>query len=52
MNSGKIRVLIFSIFLFALLIFAVIYEPTKAMSGPNPQSSGAPVAAQQAAQNQ
>jgi hypothetical protein len=52
MNSGKIRVLIFSIFLFALLILALVYEPTKAMSGPNHQSSGTAVAAQQATQSQ
>jgi hypothetical protein len=39
MSSEKVRVLMFSVFLFLLLIFAVVYSPTNALShAANPDS--------------
>jgi hypothetical protein len=45
-SSGKIRVLVFTIFFIALIIFAVVYRPTNALSRPANQgtSTEAPAA--------
>ena len=50
MSSEKLRVLVLSMFLFALLVFAAVYQPTKAMSGPASQTAA--TANQQGRQNQ
>jgi len=34
MPSGKVRVLVFFVFFLALIVFAVIYRPTHALSRP------------------
>lgn len=39
MTSGKIRVLVFAVFLALLLVFAVAYEPTNAASQPANQGN-------------
>jgi len=38
MFSGKVRVLVFFVFFLALIVFAVIYRPTHAMSRPTDPS--------------
>jgi hypothetical protein len=38
MPSGKVRVLVFFIFFLALVVFAVIYRPTHALSRPTDPS--------------
>jgi len=52
MRSGKIRVLVFAVFLLLLLVFAVAYEPTKAASEPSNQDNTADLSTGQAAQGQ
>ena len=47
MSSGKIRVLVFAIFLMLLLVFAVAYEPTNAASQPANQGYTADINARQ-----
>jgi hypothetical protein len=47
MSSGKIRVLVFAVFLMLLLVFAVAYEPTNAASQPANQGKTAGVPARQ-----
>lgn len=47
MTSGKIRVLVFAIFLMLLLAFAVAYEPTNAASQPANQGNTTDVTARQ-----
>lgn len=44
MTSGRIRVLVFAVFLLLLLVFAVAYEPTNAASQPANQGNTAGVA--------
>jgi len=39
MSSEKIRVLVFSLFLIALIIFGMAYRPTDALSQPTGNSS-------------
>ncbi len=46
MSSGRVRVLVFAVFLVLLLVFAVAYEPTNAASQPANQSNAADVATQ------
>lgn len=41
MSSGKVRVLVFAVFLVLLLVFAVAYQPTNAASQPASYSSAA-----------
>jgi hypothetical protein len=48
MTSGRIRVLVFAVFLLLLLVFAVAYEPTNAASQPANQSNTPDVATTQA----
>jgi hypothetical protein len=48
MSSGKIRVLVFAVFLALLLVFAVAYEPTNAASQPVNQGNTPDVATTQA----
>jgi hypothetical protein len=43
MTSGKIRVLVFAVFLVLLLVFAAAYEPTNAASQPASQGNMADV---------
>jgi hypothetical protein len=50
MSSGKIRVLVFAVFLMLLLVFAVAYEPTNAASQPANQGNTVDLSAKQAAQ--
>jgi hypothetical protein len=38
MPSGKVRVLVFFVFFLALIVFAVIYRPTHALSRPTDPS--------------
>lgn len=38
MPSGKVRVLVFFTFFLALMVFAVIYRPTHALSRPTDPS--------------
>jgi hypothetical protein len=38
MPSGKVRVLVFFVFFLALVVFAVIYRPTHALSRPTDPS--------------
>jgi hypothetical protein len=38
MPSGKVRVVVFFIFFLALVVFAVIYRPTHALSRPTDPS--------------
>jgi hypothetical protein len=38
MFSGKVRVLVFFVFFLALIVFAVMYRPTHAMSRPTDPS--------------
>jgi hypothetical protein len=38
MPSGKVRVLVFFVFFLALIVFAVIYRPTHALSRPSDPS--------------
>lgn len=52
MRSGKIRVLMFALFLLLLLVFAVAYEPTNAASKPANQGNTADLLTKQAAQGQ
>jgi len=52
MRSGKIRVLVFAVFLLLLLVFAVAYEPTNAASQPANQGNTADLSTKQAAQGQ
>jgi hypothetical protein len=47
MTSGKIRVLVFAVFLALLLVFAVAYEPTNAASQPANQGNTADVTTRQ-----
>jgi hypothetical protein len=47
MTSGKIRVLVFAVFLALLLVFAVAYEPTNAASQPANQDNTADVTTRQ-----
>jgi len=44
MNTGKIRILVFAVFLVLLLVFAVAYEPTNAASQPANQGNASDVA--------
>jgi hypothetical protein len=44
MNTGKIRILVFAVFLVLLLVFAVAYEPTNAASQPANQGNTSDVA--------
>jgi len=52
MRSGKIRVVVFAVFLLLLLVFAVAYEPTNAASEPANQGNTADLSTKQAAQGQ
>jgi hypothetical protein len=52
MRSGKIRVLVFAVFLLLLLVFAVAYEPTNAASQPTNQGNTADLSTKQAGQGQ
>ena len=52
MRSGKIRVLVFAVFLLLLLVFAVAYEPTKAASEPANQGNTLDLSTKQGAQAQ
>jgi hypothetical protein len=52
MRSGKIRVLVFAVFLLVLLAFAVAYEPTNAASHPSNQGNTADLSTKQTAQGQ
>jgi hypothetical protein len=47
MNSGKVRVLVFAVFLVLLLVFAAAYQPTNAASQPANYSSTTEEANQQ-----
>ena len=40
-SSNKMRLLVFMVFLVALIAFAVFYQPTNAMSRPANQSKAA-----------
>jgi len=37
MKSEKTRILVFSLFFLALIVFAIVYRPTNAMSDPSNQ---------------
>jgi hypothetical protein len=38
MQSEKTRILVFGLFFLALIIFAIVYRPTNAMSDPSNQT--------------
>jgi hypothetical protein len=38
MSCGKVRVFVFFVFFLALIVFAVIYRPTHALSSPTDPS--------------
>jgi hypothetical protein len=38
MKSEKTRILVFGIFFLALIVFAIVYRPTSALSSPTQQS--------------
>ena len=39
MNPQRTRILVFGIFLVALIVFAILYQPTKALSDPANQTN-------------